>query len=208
MTPRLYRVALVMFLALPVVAYAATDLPEERMISDVRPSEPVVPETTAVVQSSKEVADFRSAAPLVVSGTTPAVRGEAFQATGLPPVPNPMPVDGDCDTWRPLLERYGLPWSAFERIAERESGCSHAIADRPSTGDLSAGILQANFYGYLNDMWESAGWSWQMVRDDAEAAVAAAGALYLMCGGTGPWTPPYSCDGNVLPTPDEMGLGS
>ena len=144
--------------------------------------------------------------------TAPAHRtGNAAQVTDtLPPPPTtlPPPVDHDCASWAPWFTRYGMPWDRFERIARRESDCSHAIADRPSTRDLSAGVVQVNFYGNLNAMWEDAGWSWPMVRDNPEAAVAAAGALYRMCGGLGPWTPPYSCGGNVLPTPAEMGYGS
>lgn len=140
--------------------------------------------------------------PQTWGSLSPAVRGASFQVT---PVVLPPPVDHDCDSWRPIVEQYGLPWDGAEWRMRRESHCSHAFNLSSASRDKSAGVLQVNFYGYLERMWNDAGWSWEMVSGDPEAAVAAAGALYRMCGGWGPWTPPYSCGGNVLPSPAEMG---
>lgn len=182
-------------------------LPETAVTPSTAP--PPTPTETSAPTPPSTVPDAVTANTAAVGAATVTSRAVRLpERITVPSTTIEGPVDGDCDSWRHLFDRYGLPWDQFHRIAWRESNCSHAIADRPSTGDLSAGIVQVNFYGYLNDMWEDAGWSWPMVRDDPEAAVAAAGALHRMCGGLGPWTPPYSCRGNELPSPGEMGYTS
>lgn len=163
------------------------------------------PQTEAVVtswQRSNGLLIDGIVGPETWRSLSPAVRFPSVQVTE-PPIP--QGVDGDCESWRPLVTKYGMPWDGAEWRMHRESRCSHAFNVSSRTGDKSAGVLQVNFYGSLDRMWRDAGWSWDLVSGDPEAAVAAAGALYRMCGGWGPWTPPYSCSGNVLPSPAEMG---
>lgn len=53
-------------------------------------------------------------------------------------------VPGDCDSYVPLFEAYGLPVATFKRIAWRESGCNHTswVSD---SDDLGGGLLGINF---------------------------------------------------------------
>lgn len=53
-------------------------------------------------------------------------------------------VPGDCDSYVPLFEAYGLPAATFKRIAWRESGCNHTswVSD---SDDLGGGLLGINF---------------------------------------------------------------
>ena len=53
-------------------------------------------------------------------------------------------VPGDCDSYVPLFEAYGLPVATFKRIAWRESGCDHTswVVD---SDDLGGGLLGINF---------------------------------------------------------------
>lgn len=51
---------------------------------------------------------------------------------------------GDCDSYAPLFERYGLPVSTFEHIAWRESGCDHTRFTNDSD-DLGGYLLGLNF---------------------------------------------------------------
>lgn len=53
-------------------------------------------------------------------------------------------VPGDCDSYVPLFEAYGLPAQRFRAIAWRESGCNHRswIVD---SDDLGGGLLGINF---------------------------------------------------------------
>ena len=49
---------------------------------------------------------------------------------------------GDCDSYVPLFEHYGLPSATFKRIAWRESGCNHRsfVSDHDDLGGGSLGI--------------------------------------------------------------------
>lgn len=148
-----------------------------------------------------------------VTDSTTADRGVQV-AVGPPPTPpttSPALIAGECESWRPLVERYGMPWSWAEPILWRESNCTHAFADRPSTRDLSVGAMQINYYDRSMAAWfAEAGWPFDLVRSDPEAAIAAAGALYAACG-TGPWDrrAGYPCRGDGrLRTPAEIGFGS
>lgn len=136
--------------------------------------------------------------------TTPATR----ISPPTTPAPAPIrPTDYDCDSWRSTIEKFGMPWSWARPIIYRETRCSHQIADRPSTRDLSVGAFQVNFYGRLAGMWNDAGWSFNRAVNDPVYAVAAAGALYKRCGGGGPWSPPYSCRySSKFPSPEDMGV--
>ena len=50
---------------------------------------------------------------------------------------------GDCDSYVPLFEAYGLPAARFRAIAWRESGCNHRsfVSD---SDDLGGGLLGLN----------------------------------------------------------------
>ena len=132
-------------------------------------------------------------------------------AVGLPPVP-PAPhpahlvVDGDCESWRPLLESYGIPYDEARPIMWRESRCTMAVNYNPSTRDASHGPLQVNRYGSLAAWWDAGGYTVE-VMSTPEGAVAAAAVLYHSCGWM-PWQPPYGCDGDYLQTPAPVWGGS
>ena len=149
----------------------------------------------------------------VATVTAPTLVERGVQVAVAPPPTPPtttvlVTVPGECETWRPLVERYGMPWDWARPIMWRESTCSHAFADRPSTADLSVGAFQINYYaGSMAAWWTDSGWPFELTTTDPEAAVAAAGALYAACG-TGPWDrrAGYPCRGDGrLRTPDEMG---
>lgn len=127
-------------------------------------------------------------------------RGNSYQVYPLIDYPKyPAPVDFDCPSWKPILEYYGIPYEQAERILYRESRCSFVHNYNPRTRDDSWGPLQVNRYGYLADWWDSAGYTAD-VFTTVDGAVAAAGALYAMCG-WGPWTKPYNCNGTYLSVP-------
>lgn len=175
--------------------------------STVAPAEVAVSSVAPVGSPSSgagPVATVTADRPLVV-------RGPQVQVAPPPTPPTstlPQLVPGECDTWRSTVERYGMPWDWAEPIMWRESNCSHALADRPSTADLSIGVLQVNFYSRsMAAWWTDTGWPFELLVADPEAAVAAAGALYAACG-TGPWdrAAGYPCRGDGrLRTPTEMG---
>ena len=58
-----------------------------------------------------------------------------------------MPTPGDCSSYVPLFERYGLPVATFKAIAWRESGCDHRsfVID---SDDAGGGLLGINLKGY------------------------------------------------------------
>lgn len=169
------------------------------------------PSTTSSSSTDAPAASAGPAATVTAPSPAPAERGVQVQVgppSTPPPATVPTMVPGDCSSWRPLVERYGMPWAWAERIMRRESGCTHALADRPSTGDLSIGAFQVNYYSSsMAAWWAENGWTWDLVSRHAEAAVAAAGALYAACG-SGPWdrAAGYPCRGDGrLRTPTEMG---
>jgi hypothetical protein len=53
-------------------------------------------------------------------------------------------VLGDCSSYGPLFEAYGLPVATFEHIAWRESGCNHTRCTNDSD-DLGGYLLGMNF---------------------------------------------------------------
>jgi hypothetical protein len=105
----------------------------------------------------------------------------------------PAPVDGDCASWRPLLERHGIPYTWAVDIMRRESGCRNVHTYRPSTRDDSYGPFQVNRWGSLDAAWTAAGFPRDYMATP-EGAIAAAAVLYDACG-AGPWTRPYTCPG-------------
>lgn len=147
-----------------------------------------------------------------VTSSAVAVRGatvtvEPSVAVGLPPVP----VPGDCESWRPVLEHFGaspaeVAFFVDAGIFRRESGCGRDTLNE-STGDSGVGQLnpvhnRAGWFGGRE--FGSGGWLLALhgltVRHDTESIEWANAALTLLrvCG-RGPWVPPYSCANRDLP---------
>jgi hypothetical protein len=59
---------------------------------------------------------------------------------------------GNCDSYVPLFEVFGLPAATFARIAWRESGCNHDsfVINRTDSG---GGLLGINLKGSLAQAW-------------------------------------------------------
>lgn len=129
----------------------------------------------------------------------PAERGDQVQVN--PPVPTykpevyiPTPVDYDCESWRPLLEKYDMPFDRFRPIMWRESNCTNAFNYNTRTRDDSLGVLQTNRWGAMAAVYDRNGID-RAFHSTHEGGVAAAALLYHSCGTLGPWTKPYSCPG-------------
>lgn len=104
------------------------------------------------------------------------------------------PVDGDCASWQPILEKYGIPYDKKTKaVMWRESQCSFHHNYNPTTRDDSWGPLQVNIYGSLAEKYAAVGFPREYV-STVEGSVALAGFLYSHCG-WGPWTKPYTCPG-------------
>lgn len=123
----------------------------------------------------------------------------------------PVPVAGDCDSWRPVLEHYGASSEAVQffvdgGILHRETRCG---LDTLNEDTYDSGICQ------INPVHQRAGWfggrefgpgGWLTnlhglrvgVNTDDPAWAAACITLFNVCG-TGPWRPPYSCANRPLP---------
>jgi hypothetical protein len=108
------------------------------------------------------------------------------------PITAPLPVDGDCESWRPLLDKYGIPFDEALPRMVRESHCTNAHNWNPDTGDDSYGPLQVNLAG-RHRWWSDRGFPVWFV-ETPEGAIAAAAFLWHACN-WGPWTKPYSCWG-------------
>jgi hypothetical protein len=97
-------------------------------------------------------------------------------------------VPGDCDSYAPLFETYGLPVATFTRIAWRESGCNHTSWVNDSD-DLGGGLLGINFRtATLRNGW--AAWCGATVnnfRYDPELQVRCAKEAYNRLG-LKPWS--------------------
>lgn len=91
---------------------------------------------------------------------------------------------GDCSSYAPLFERYGLPVQTFERIAWRESGCNHRsfVIDSDDSG---GGLLGLNLRAGAAT-WRS--WCGLTLGNvtDAETNVRCAAAAYDRMG-MRPW---------------------
>ena len=120
-------------------------------------------------------------------GLRPAVRGVQIQT-----VP-PDPVAGNCESWRPLLEKYNLDLDVLRPIMWRESRCTNAKNFNSRTRDDSLGVLQTNRWGSMAGIYDRNGID-RAFHETAEGGVAAAALLYHSCG-LGPWTKPYKCPG-------------
>lgn len=56
----------------------------------------------------------------------------------------------DCESYRPLFEKYDWNVDTMMRIMYLESKCNpNALNDSPRTRDYSVGLLQINLYGNL-----------------------------------------------------------
>jgi len=108
-----------------------------------------------------------------------------------------MPTDYDCESWEPLLDKYGIEFDEVEHIMWRESRCSHVVNDNPDTRDLSYGVFQVNRYGALARSWDAIGFP-EDYMSTVEGSVHAASVLMEGCG-LGPWdrAAGYPCYGQT-----------
>jgi hypothetical protein len=97
-------------------------------------------------------------------------------------------VPGNCDSYAPLFEAYGLPVATFKRIAWRESGCNHTSWVNDSD-DLGGGLLGINFRTQtLRNGWASwCGATVNNFRYDPELQVRCAAEAYQRLG-MKPWS--------------------
>ena len=107
------------------------------------------------------------------------------------------PIDYDCESWEPLLDKYGIEFDEVEHIMWRESRCSHVVNDNPDTRDLSYGVFQVNRYGALARSWDAIGFP-EDYMSTVEGSVHAASVLMEGCG-LGPWdrAAGYPCYGQT-----------
>jgi len=101
------------------------------------------------------------------------------------------PVDGDCESWRPLFDSVGLPFDDLAPIMWRESRCTNVHSWSRKWRDDSYGALQVNRWGRIGRKWDQAGFTAEVMATP-EGALRAAKLLYDRCG-LGPWTKPYRC---------------
>lgn len=144
--------------------------------------------------------DVRQLDPPAAWPSAPAERlGNAIE---VPPATfPPAGVAGDCSTWRPLLEWFGIPFDEARPVMWRESRCDgYAFNGNASTGDESYGLMQVNRYRGLGDWWDSGGFTVEVMRTPT-GSIAAAATLWHACG-WGPWIKPYGCrDYQAVPSP-------
>jgi hypothetical protein len=99
--------------------------------------------------------------------------------------PDTAPEPGNCASYAPLFEQYGLPVSTFTRIAWRESGCDHTsfVID---SDDAGGGLLGINLKGRLAPTWND--WCGATLANitDAEMNVHCAAEAYQRMG-MRPW---------------------
>ena len=107
------------------------------------------------------------------------------------------PTDYDCESWEPLLDKYGIEFDEVEHIMWRESRCSHVVNNNPDTRDLSYGVFQVNRYGALARSWDAIGFP-EDYMSTVEGSVHAASVLMEGCG-LGPWdrAAGYPCYGQT-----------
>jgi hypothetical protein len=101
---------------------------------------------------------------------------EYLQANGSP---------GDCDSYVPLFQKYGLPVARFRAIAWRESGCDHTsfVRDRD---DLGGGLLGINLRAGASNWFAWCGLTVNNVTN-AETNVRCAAEAYQRMG-MAPWS--------------------
>lgn len=93
---------------------------------------------------------------------------------------------GNCDSYVPLFQKYGLPVSTFKAIAWRESGCNHTVFVSDSD-DYGGGLLGINLKGSLGPTWYS--WCGATASNitNAEVNVRCASVAYQKMG-LQPWS--------------------
>ena len=107
----------------------------------------------------------------------PEIQEQLFNRT------NPTP--GNCDSYVPLFEKYGLPVSTFRAIAWRESGCDHTSFVRDSD-DLGGGLLGLNLRAGAGNWFDWCGLTVSNVTDAETNVHCAAEARQRM--GMSPWS--------------------
>ena len=166
------------------------------------------PQTEGVVTRFQEVSGLLAdgiVGPVTHSALlSVAERGASVQATTSSASTPYAPIDGDCDSWRPLVEAEGIPWDWAKRIMWRESRCEGTAHNgNRGTGDDSYGLFQVNrFKGKWGDSYidlgawfDASGYTLTVMRTPV-GAVKAAGALFEACG-KGPWNRGnYYCSGS------------
>lgn len=95
------------------------------------------------------------------------------------------PTPGNCASYAPLMQRYGLPVATFTRIAWRESGCNHRSFVRDSD-DLGGGLLGINLRAGASRWFDWCGLTLANVTN-AEVNIACAAAAYRRMG-MAPWS--------------------
>jgi hypothetical protein len=93
-------------------------------------------------------------------------------------------IPGDCSSYQPLFEQYGLPVNTFTQIAWRESGCNHLSFIRDSD-DLGGGLLGINLRAGASTWFSWCGLTTANITD-AETNVRCASEAYSRMGMT-PW---------------------
>lgn len=131
---------------------------------------------------------------VAVAGCTPAqVRGwvawhDRDPAAAVAYVTRPStsagPTPGNCASYAPLMQRYGLPVATFTRIARRESNCNHRSFVRDSD-DLGGGLLGINLRAGAGRWFQWCGLTLANVTN-AEVNIRCAAAAYRRMG-MAPW---------------------
>ena len=92
---------------------------------------------------------------------------------------------GNCASFTPLFEEYGLPAATFRAIAWRESGCNPGVTVFDSD-DSGGGLLGLNLKGAMAGYWRNlCGLTLSNVTD-AETNIRCAAAAYRTQG-LAPW---------------------
>lgn len=196
-------------LALLLIGLTLVGEPDLSAAPNTHPPGEVQPVTDATTALSTTT-PHSVVAPQVASVTTPAERSKPFQLTEPEPIPPPVGVAGDCDSWAPVFQSYGATPDevAFfvPRIIRRETGCGRDTLNERS-GDT--GLCQINpthnragYFGgrYFGDGGWLASLHGLRTRHDVDNPewVNACLTLFRVCG-SGPWQPPYSCANRRLP---------
>jgi hypothetical protein len=92
---------------------------------------------------------------------------------------------GNCDSYVPLFEEFGLPVATFKRIAWRESGCNHLSFVRDSD-DLGGGLLGINLRAGASNWFSWCGLTVSNVTDASKNVECASEAYQRM--GMQPWS--------------------
>lgn len=120
-----------------------------------------------------------------LAAALPLLLAECEPACDPPPAVEVTP--GDCASYAPLFQRYGLPVTTFERIAWRESGCDHTRFTNDSD-DLGGFLLGLNFRtATLRTGWSAwCGATVDDIRYDPDLQVRCAKEAYVRLG-LKPW---------------------